>query len=394
MTKMMHNSLHSLAKVRAALNDVKYDGSELSGSLTVDATLMYDLKALSALSVMEDMLIVNGAAMTLNKLVFDTSQQYKTTLKLYTRNLQEGLYYELMDDFVAANPYAEPDSPFYIAQLNFFSDDPIVPAQVQSYRDVIGLIGILSDIADYVKEEIGQRNTLIFFEKSKLSLMLNYGKDNLRQITYLTKLREQLYDAHDFNERRTILKSELIGYLKDVVPVNGFNKLLAGLDEVYDHYLKSHLLYLEKFSYHDLKSEVDQDQLEYTKKIYATVNDIQAKLIAIPAAFILIFSQFDFTGTLFLKNVLMVVGAVLFALLIEILLRNQFGVLSYIEREIEQLKNELKNKDTQIDLTTFIGSFGDLEPVIARQRNYLMLFRCITWLVPLVTLVLLYIFSK
>ena len=48
---------------------------------------------------------------------------------------------------------------------------------------------------------------------------------------------------------------------------------------------------LKKFSYHDLKNEVDEDILDYTKKIYSTVNDIQTKLIAVPAAYLLIFNS-------------------------------------------------------------------------------------------------------
>jgi hypothetical protein len=163
---------------------------------------------------------------------------------------------------------------------------------------------------------------------------------------------------------------------------------------VYDNYLNSHLLYLEKFSYHDLKSAVDKDKLDYTKRIYATVNDIQSKLIALPAAFLLIFSQFDFTGAAAGKNLLILIASVIFSALLEILLQNQFGVLEYIKTEINHFTNQLRNKDTTVDLTEILKSFGDLDDNMGKQKIYLWIFRGAVWLVPLITLVLFFIYRK
>ncbi|MES1249554.1 MAG: hypothetical protein ABUL46_02675, partial [Chitinophaga rupis] len=98
--------------------------------------------------------------------------------------------------------------------------------------------------------------------------------------------------------------------------------------------------------------------------------------------------QFDFTGASIVKNVLLAIGAVLFAILLEILLTNQFGVLKYIESEVKQVQQKLTNKDTSLDLTEFVASFGNLDKLSTRQRVYLWIFRGIVWSIPISTVIM------
>jgi hypothetical protein len=111
-------------------------------------------------------------------------------------------------------------------------------------------------------------------------------------------------------------------------------------------------------------------------------------MIAAPAAFLLVLAQFDITNPWSFKNIIITVGALLFSILLEVLLRNQFGVLHYVEREILQFKSELSNATTSIDLSEFIRSFAHLQSIANKQRIYLWIFRIIVWLVPLTALVL------
>ena len=224
-------------------------------------------------------------------------------------------------------------------------------------------------------------------------MLVQYNQNDLRRITFLNQLHTQLHEAHDKEERKSIFTSELISLLLPFPLQERFSKLLSSIDVVYDNYQKSHLLYLEKFSYHDLKSKVDKDKLEYTKKIYATVNDIQSKMIAVPAAFLLVLAQFDITDTWSLKNIIITIGAFLFSILLEVLLRNQFGVLHYVEREILQFQSELSNSVTSIDLSEFTKSFANLQSIANKQRVYLWIFRIIVWSVPL-TAIILFFYKK
>ena len=387
---MNEDSLHSVAEISQQLTSRVFDNGELSGVLRIDQVMKDRLIRLNAAGITDDAVIVGQKTISLAQL----QMLDKITVTLYTKRLGGALFYDTLAQFVQSNPGALPLLPFYIAENQYFSDQAtIVPAMTQ-FAEIVRLVTLLSELADYIQTGLGKEKKLIFFEKKKLTIPLIFNSGQLRYIPFLDKLEAQFKEAHDKEERKTIFKTELVNALKDIAPGEVFGQLLTSLDQLYEHYQQSHLLYIEKFSYQELKAGVDKDQLEYTKKIYNTVNDIQTKLIAVPAAFLLIFAQFDFTGVQFFKNILILLSAVLFAILIDILLRNQFGILRYIRTEIEHLKTNLSNKETKVDLSAFITSFANLEPLITKQRNYLWFFRAITWLVPAVTLIMLLVFTQ
>ncbi len=393
-----NTDLDLLIHIRQQLVQARYDKGELSGSLVLSAAATGTLKVLAAAGLTDDVILLHGEYISLDKLYSSGSLQAAaatTTIPmvLYTKNLQHSRYYETVNEFLKDNPYQYPSFLFYIQELHFLSADAAMPTAIAHYKDLLQLIQLLVFIADYVIDNIGESKEIVLFAKRKMNMLVHYNQNDLRHMAYLDQLAVQLYEAHDKEERKSIFTSELIHFLLPYAPHERFSRLLASLDVVYDNYLKSHLLYLEKFSYHDLKTKVDKDKLEYTKKIYATVNDIQSKMIAIPAAFLLVFAQFDFANSRSLKNILITIGAFLFSVLLEVLLKNQFGVLRYVEKEVLQFKSELRNAATHLDLSEFTKSFAGLQSIANRQRVYLWIFRIIVWLVPL-TAILLFFYKQ
>lgn len=386
---MNHNPvLEALVSIRQQLLQPRYDKGELSGWLMLSPPLAAQLQTLATAGIAESVLPLNGTYVLLDALDVSAVPAAKVPLTLYTKNLAGAVYYETLHECIKHNPYTWPATQFYIHELGYTSGQPVMPPAVDMYQHVLQLIAILSAISDSVKDAIGEPKELVFFEKRKLHLPIVYSHYHLRSVPFLPKLHIQLCDAHDKEERRNIFKAELVSLLYALPPHERFGTLLGGLDGVYDNYLKSHLLYLEKFSYHDLKLKADKDKLEYTKKIYATVNDIQSRLIAVPAAYLLVLAQFDYANAASAKNALIALGALLFSVLLDVLLRNQFGVLKYIETEILHFRTELTNADTSIDLSQVIDSFADLQHTANKQRLYLRIFRVVVWLVPLTAMVL------
>src|SRR4051794_20049988 len=394
-----NGELELLIHIRQQLIQPRYDKGELSGYLIPAPAVIEQLKALAAAGLTENIISLNGESVALDKLEdMDNngrdgsgtdrsrpvpSSESKIPIVLYTKNLQHCRYYETLNEFLEDNPYQYPTFLFYIQELHYLSVNEDVPPAIEEYKDVLQIIGLLTFISDYVIDNIGEPKEIVLFAKRKLNIIVQYNQNDLRRITFLSQLYIQLHEAHDKEERKSIFTSELISFLLPFPPNERFSKLLSSLDGVYDNYQKSHLLYLEKFSYHDLKSKVDKDKLEYTKKIYATVNDIQSKMIAVPAAFLLVLAQFDITDIWSLKNIIITVGAFLFSILLEVLLRNQFGVLHYVEGEILQFQSELSKSTTSIDLSEFTNSFTNLQSIANKQRVYLWIFRIIVWTVPL-----------
>lgn len=398
-----NQELELLIHIRQQLIQPRYDQGELSGYLIPALAIIEQLKTLAAAGLTENVVSINGESVTLDKLGDadgrDSSQPVPTAIEttipvtLYTKNLRNCQYYETLNEFLESNPYQYPAFLFYIQELHYLSSSEDIPAAIAQYKDVLQLIELLTCISDYVIDNLGEPKEIVLFAKRKLNIIVQYNQNDLRHIGFLPQLHTQLYEAHDKEERKSIFTSELISSLLPFPPPDRFSRLLSSLDVVYDNYLKSHLLYLEKFSYHDLKSKVDKDKLEYTKKIYATVNDIQSKMIAVPAAFLLVLAQFDTADTWNLKNFIITAGAFLFSILLEVLLRNQFGVLHYVEREVLQFQSELSNSATSIDLSEFTKSFANLQSIADKQRIYLWIFRIIVWLVPS-TAILLFFYRK
>jgi len=401
---MNHNKdLELLIHIRQQLMQPRYDKGELSGYLVPAPAAIEQLKTLAAAELTDDFVLLNGEYIPLDKfgdgggrdalqlIPAMAATETKIPVVLYTKNLQQCRYYETVNEFLADNLYQYPTFLFYIHELHFLSADTAAPATIEQYKDVLELVELLIFISDYIIDNIGEPKEIVLFAKRKLNILVQYNQNDLRRIAYLKQLTTQLHEAHDKEERKSIFTSELISFLLPFPPQERFSKLLSSLDVVYDNYLKSHLLYVEKFSYHDLKSKVDKDKLEYTKKIYATVNDIQSRMIAVPAAFLLVLAQFDITDPWSFKNIIITVGALLFSILLEVLLRNQFGVLHYVEREVLQFKSELSNSSTSIDLSEFTKSFAHLQSIANKQRVYLWIFRIIVWLVPLTAIILFFI---
>ena len=390
---MKHETLKALAAVRAKVTGITYDNGDLSGKLNIDTALNAELSVLVAEGLMDNTIKVDGASVQVDKISLNEGGSVQADILLHTKKLRGAAYYESGKEFIQDNQLEVPSVPFLIHEWNYCSEDITSNTNMLRHQSIIDFVSMLSDIADFRKEAFGELE-LVFFQKKKLSVPIRYGVGNLGKMERLPDLIEQLDSAHDRFERISIFKTELVLQLLDIDEDSRFPTLLSRFDLVYDNYLNSHLLYLEKFSYHDLKSAVDKDKLDYTKRIYATVNDIQSKLIALPAAFLLIFSQFDFTGVAVGKNSLILAASVIFSALLEILLQNQFGVLEYLEKEINHFTNQLRNKDTTVDLTDVLKSFGDLDDNITKQKIYLWIFRGAVWLVPLITLMLYVIYYK
>jgi hypothetical protein len=360
-----------------------YNSGEVSGKVALTKNVIERLRELSAENIVESFITVAGKSHDISVLPQDETTSAQ--IILYTGRLFGALYFEDINELILNDPVKLPTQPFFIHNGGFYSDDSNQPIKFIQLKQLISFIELLKEIAAVATEEMGEPLRLIFFQKRQLSMPIIYNENVLKDIPFLHDLTSHLTVSHDKHERREIFINELVSQLAEVEESNRFASLLLNLSAVYENYQKSHLLYLEKFSYHDLKSEVDSDIFDYTKKIYGAVNDIQPKIIAVPAAFLLVLSQFNFAQK-DPKNNFILMGCILFAVLLEVLLTNQFDLLDYIKKEINHLKNELKNKDTSLDLSEFTKSFSDLTPVMDKQKCYLWIFRAITWSVPLTAL--------
>ncbi len=246
------------------------------------------------------------------------------------------------------------------------------------------LIAFLEAAADAA---VGPR--LIFLQKDSLVITTKHNEDGIPEADDINKFLNFLENNDRKFEVRTMFVSELINFLKDVaVEDDRFAKFLHHFRDFRDAFDKSYCLYLEGYSFHKVKAELDKQLLDLSDKIQSIINDAQNKLVTIPAAFVLILTQFDFTGKKIAFNICLLIAALLFSYLLQILISNQKESLSFVKDSIARFKVDIDAEKTEILQGELKEAFDKVDGRRKKQGQYLVRLQLLIWLVPAFVLVL------
>ncbi|UPG96588.1 hypothetical protein [Luteibacter aegosomatissinici] len=137
------------------------------------------------------------------------------------------------------------------------------------------------------------------------------------------------------------------------------------------------MLYVSEFSFAKFKEDVEKDKIEFIAKLNKVFADIQSQLLAIPAALILIGSQMEYLGRWGTKNLLIVLGAFAFALLMDLLIRNQHHTLTALGSEIRREWGLIEGRHAAV-ASEFQSSY---ETLARRERHQKLLLGTVSALV-------------
>ena len=256
-----------------------------------------------------------------------------------------GFYKDLDSFLLNANRRVKSPSRFYLADFDYLHkvDELVVPASVLHYLQATKLFVLLEKLADHTGSK-GNEKTLIFLNKNKVEITSEYGKDDLHDLTGLSDFEKDfsLSETHK-EQKQTIIKTALLELFEGR---NGlkFSELLAKFSDFVEKVQANYDLYIAEFSFQRVKHEVEKEKLEAMVKLNKVFSDIQNQLLAVPAALVLIGGQMQNTGHFEPKNALIWFGALIFALFMDLLVRNQRHTLEAVNNEIEQQRNEIKTK--------------------------------------------------
>lgn len=367
--------LNDFIHIRQRLEEVTISGNEIVGFFVPNLDEIEKLKRLSEANCIENFVTVENK----NKPVDKVSIADRIKVRLYPNQLINEKYFETFEDLINHSSQSYPQNRYYVNSLNYDSMEQIQPIQIQNFVAFTKLISFLKSISDYQKG-----NELVFFQAKQLILTTDYSVNDLLEINELDDLINHIQESADKEERRIIFTNELIASLLKInEPKNRFKFLVTNFSDLTSNYHKSHSLYLEKYSYQKFKSEIDKEIIEYSKKIQAVINDAQSKLVAIPAAFLLIIGQFDLTGEKIYFNLALVLSAFVFSVLLEVLLRNQFSALDFVKDDIDRFKNSVDDKKIEILGDDFTKVFTKINNLHSKQKCYLNIIRFLVWLTPL-----------
>lgn len=372
--------LDDFINIRKKINSVNISSNEIIGSFAPEAADIKLLKNLVASSCLEEFVSVSGKHLSIGVV----TPGIEITIKLYPLRLSVEKYYENIEVLLKASSQIYPNDRFYVHYLNFDSSITNKPIEIENFYSITKLIEFLKDIADYKEDR-----RIIFFQSKKLILSTDYTFSKITSLIDVDSLISHVSFVAVHEERKKIFINELFeSLIKIPEEKDRFNHFLVNFNEIHSNYSRSHRLYLEKYSYTKFKSELESERLDYIRKIQSVINDAQTKLVAIPVAFLLIIGQFDISGDRLFFNSALVLSAIVFSALFEVLIKNQFSAMKFIEEDIDRFDKSI-DEQKKLELgNEFPETLTKIRDFYGKQICYLKIIRVLVWSSPFMAFLL------
>ncbi|HTV87365.1 MAG TPA: hypothetical protein VME63_18365 [Dyella sp.] len=284
-----------------------------------------------------------------------------------------GTFHLSLEDMLkAAARRLEPQARFYLADIDYLYEagDEKAPVEVKLYFEAAKLFRLLKSVADYVNE-FGAYKSLVFLQKTKLELAPDYEVKDLKEVDCLDYFDANFVQSDIHKEQKaTIIKTVLFEKFVDSPRITTAD-VIAKFGAILDGVKSNYELYVSEFSFQKVKEEVEKDKLEFTSKLNKVFSDIQSQLLAVPASIILVGGQMESASHWSLKNVLIWVGALVYAVLMDLLVSNQRNTLEVVKAEIEEQWELIRGRHQSI-AEKFSKSYGYLDNRYKHQRHLLL----------------------
>lgn len=380
-----------IADIYRLLESPRFDDGEIFGEIILTPDNHNLLSQLDNNDLLYPHITIDDDTFLLNDLNIDTDLNKRLIIQLIPPRSQNEYVAQNIDELLAnrREAFYKIPSAFYIADVDYLHGDENKPDKIKKYLETIKFVSMLVNISDYSDYSSGNLN-LIFLGKGKQEIPISYSTDNLSSLEELTELNGLVFcDPHQ-DQKITILKSVVYELLKPVSDKGErFKFLLNNFKELHKRFINNYDLFVSEFSFEKIREEVEERKLEYTIKINNIFSDIQNKLLTIPVALIVVGAQMENTGEFSLKNAVILGGAIVFAILMSLLLKNQNHTLKAINFEVNEQKIRLKNKYSAI-AEKFNSSFQYLDDRFKSQVELLSVVSIFVW-VGLVCSVILFI---
>lgn len=257
-----------------------------------------------------------------------------------------GLFARTTDDLMKGPKVciAEPQA-YYIKDIDFARADTPVPDVIARYRTMLKLVDLFGEAASYFDQT---RAELVFIRDGKFVVPVTYGVPELTMMAI--DQADALLGFFDQNEHRE-QKLEILGVaLMDMAHAQPqklrFSYLVANLNAVLKALQDGYRLFASSFSYGKIRSQLEDARIDFATKIHKTIVDIQAQLLGLPVASVVVASQLKVAKACSLElwtDVAVLAGAWIFVGLLMFGVINQWLTLSVLATEISRQKNKLKS---------------------------------------------------
>ncbi|KAB0686525.1 hypothetical protein [Burkholderia territorii] len=278
-----------------------------------------------------------------------------------------------LDDLLDSQVWSSYEAPanFYLADEDVLCSSQDSPSndRIKSYFSTLRAISLLQMTADYEDRSTGGLR-LVFLQREKIEVPVALKASDIRTLSKVDNWLAMMSEALHKEQRKSIFRTILSDALKGAEAGDRLHRFIAQFDELYQRFVDNYELYIAEFSVEKIVQENVDKKFDYIVKITKTFSDIQNQILAIPVAVVLAGSQMGRSNGVTLKNVVVLAGIYVFAVLMALLVRNQLATLAALGDEIRAQKAllEKKAKVWPVELTAMYADLGRRE---VRQRRLL-----------------------
>ena len=169
----------------------------------------------------------------------------------------------------------------------------------------------------------------------------------MNQLTGLSLLvpddiKAKLLDSFAGNDKKQLFINELVVFIEK--HGNSYIKLIGNWDSLISNFEKSYALFVSGFSFEKIKTSSNEHFQKLVDRIYDSITKASNYIFGIPIGYILLLNNFDFTGSLILKNFALLILALIFFILIWfVLFKNIREAINAIENDISDFLQRIKD---------------------------------------------------
>ncbi len=305
----------------------------------------------------------------------------------------KGFFLSLTDLLIAPARRLKPPAKFYLADGDalFTGDETALSQEGRDYLATTRFHALLETVSDY-HWGVGADKTLVFLHKEKIELTSEYTVADLHALPELDAFSAEFIASNTHQEqKRTILKTVLLELFSGRTKLR-FSELLARFDDFVDKIRASYQLYVAEFSFQKVKAEVEKEKLDAMIKLNKVFSDVQGQLLTVPVALVLVGGQMKNVGSFTFENLMIWLGALVFSVLMNLLIRNQRHTLNAVKHEIDQQRQQIESKYQTI-APRFVDIYKEIEERHAHQHRLILVIDALVAISLFISTVLLFFFS-
>lgn len=362
------NTLTELVRVYRALSNKSHEDNTIEGDLVVHDAAMRE----TLISADDEQVSIDIGLSALSEPA-DIDVGATVRVRLFASK-QLPIFRDLSAFLGNGSRLLDPINSFYIIDKDWFSEDAEQPAESNNLKALQQVMVQLNESATIVDKE---KRKLFFADGAgPVELPINVAQDDLVAVKpeVAAAFVEFCCDSLHRQHRLEAVSKVAIKLTRGMPANDRLHYILRNLDKMLSDAKSQHAVFLSAFSYEKVRDEIESMKVEYTTKIHKVLSDIQGQLLGIPAATVIVATQMKTainTGSEFIANIAILLGAWIFGVFLILLLKNQQHTLDIIETEVNRQKRQLREELPEVT-NKFDGIFTSLHERLRHQKNILI----------------------